>query len=115
MYEAFCAAFDLEGRVWYRVLEAAPFAGKAVLEIGARLVGVYSRNLKSLSMNGDDFEEMVPLIAKDRLIVAESGIKTAEDVARLKALGVHAMLVGESFSGQVDLEKVTKTLAEAGR
>ena len=99
-------------------------ASAAALQLGSppiprtRLIGreaerAHARILHS--MNGDAFEEMVPLIPKDRLIVADSGIKTAEDVARLKALGVHAMLVGESFLRQADVEKAAKTLAEAGR
>jgi indole-3-glycerol phosphate synthase len=66
-------------------------------------------------MDPKAFEKIVPSIPKDRLIVAESGIKTAGDVKALKALGVHAMLVGESLLRQPDLEAAAKTLVEAGR
>jgi indole-3-glycerol phosphate synthase len=87
----------------------------AALGSGATAVGINSRNLKDLSMNPDAFEELLPLVPKDRLAVAESGIKTAEDVKRLKALGAHAVLVGESLLRQPDLEQAAKILVEAGR
>ena len=88
---------------------------RAALDSGAEMVGVNSRNLKDLSMDPRAFEKMVPLIPRDRLIVAESGIKTADDVRALKALGVHAVLVGESLLRQPDIEAAAKILVEAGR
>jgi indole-3-glycerol phosphate synthase len=84
------------------------------LAVGADMIGVNSRNLKDLTMNAAAFEEMIPLIPRDRTIVAESGIKTVEDVRRLRALGVHAVLVGESLLKQPDLERATKILSRAG-
>jgi indole-3-glycerol phosphate synthase len=87
---------------------------RIALDAGARAVGVNSRNLKDLSMDPAAFEKMLPLLPRDRLTVAESGIKTAEDVARLKALGASAMLVGESLLKQPDLERAAETLARAG-
>lgn len=88
---------------------------ETALSFGAEMVGVNSRNLKDLTMNHSAFEEMVPLIPKGRVIVAESGIKTPDDVRRLRALGVHAVLVGESLLKQPDLESAAKVLAEVGR
>lgn len=88
---------------------------RAAVDLGARVVGVNSRNLKDLSMTPRAFEEMLPLIPKDRVIVAESGLKTADDVRRVKALGAAAVLVGESFLRQPDLEQAAKILVEAGR
>lgn len=93
----------------------SPDEVKAAVDAGADVIGINSRNLKDLSMNPGAFEKMVPLIPRDKLIVAESGIKTAGDVKALKALGVHAMLVGESLLKQPDLEAAAKLLVEAGR
>jgi pyridoxal biosynthesis lyase PdxS len=49
------------------------------------------------------------------VVVAESGIKTPDDVERLTVLGVNAMLVGESLLKQKDLESAARTLAAAER
>ncbi|MET0814998.1 MAG: indole-3-glycerol-phosphate synthase TrpC, partial [Pseudoxanthomonas sp.] len=40
---------------------------------------------------------MKDAVPKDRLLVTESGIVVAEDIARMRAAGVHAFLVGETF------------------
>ena len=47
--------------------------------------------------------------------VAESGIKTAEDVKKVRALGARAVLVGESLLRQNDLESAARILVEAGQ
>lgn len=82
---------------------------------GARLIGINSRNLKDLSMDGTMFEKLVPRIPEGRIVIAESGIKTPADVEKLKNLNVSAMLVGESLLRQPDLEKAAKILADAGK
>ena len=48
-------------------------------------------------MNMNLAAEMRPLIPADRVVVGESGIRTAEDVVRLKAAGIDAILVGETL------------------
>jgi indole-3-glycerol phosphate synthase len=50
------------------------------------------------------------LVPKDRIIVGESGISTPGDIARLKALGISALLVGESLMRQPDVEAATRAL-----
>jgi indole-3-glycerol phosphate synthase len=82
---------------------------------GADMVGINSRNLSDLTMNPSAFRTMIPLIPRRCLRVAESGIKTPRDVTELKNIGADAMLVGESFLRQNDLEKAARTLARAGR
>lgn len=64
---------------------------------GANIVGVNHRDLGTFEMNMDLAARMRPLIPPDRLVVAESGIKTADDVRRLRAAGIDAILVGESL------------------
>lgn len=70
--------------------------GRAVAA-GAQLVGLNHRDLKTFAMNMDLAAQMRPLIPADRLVVAESGIKTADDVRRLRAAGIDAILVGETL------------------
>jgi Indole-3-glycerol phosphate synthase len=62
---------------------------------GARIVGVNHRDLRTFEMNMDLAVAMRPLVPPDRLVVAESGIRTADDVRRLRAAGIDAILVGE--------------------
>lgn len=87
----------------------------AVLAAGKALVGINSRNLKDLSMDPRAFERIVPKVPRGRPVVAESGIKTEEDVRRLRRLGVRAMLVGESFLRQGDLQEAAAALVRAGK
>lgn len=84
------------------------------VDLGAPFIGVNSRNLKTLEMSPRLFDELIPRVPRDRGVVAESGIRTVDDVRRLKALGAHAMLVGESLLKQGDLEEGARTLVKAG-
>ena len=62
---------------------------------GARIIGVNHRDLRTFDMNMDLAVAMRPHIPPDRLVVAESGIRTVDDVRKLRAAGVDAILVGE--------------------
>lgn len=74
-----------------------------VLAAGALLVGVNNRNLHTFEVDLEHTLRMRERIPADRVLVAESGIKTRADAARLEAAGVQAMLVGESLMRQSDL------------
>lgn len=65
--------------------------------LGAELVGVNARNLKTLEVDPDTFGRLAPGIPDDRVLVAESGITGPQDVARFVGLGARAVLVGESL------------------
>ena len=65
--------------------------------LGAELIGVNARNLKTLAVDNDTFGRLAPLIPDDRVKVAESGIFGAEDVKRFVAEGARAVLVGEAL------------------
>lgn len=64
---------------------------------GADIVGVNSRNLKTLEVNLGLHEELVGMIPAGVTSVAESGLRTAADLTRLRAAGYHAFLIGEHF------------------
>jgi indole-3-glycerol phosphate synthase len=82
---------------------------------GACLIGINSRNLDTLAMDPRAFRALVPRAPRNSVLVAESGIKTPEDVRGVAALGVHAMLVGESLLKQKDLETAASALVAAGK
>ncbi|KFN51855.1 hypothetical protein N790_13715 [Arenimonas malthae CC-JY-1] len=67
------------------------------LQVGAPLVGINNRSLRTFEVSLDTTLGLKPAVPADRLLVTESGIATRDDVARMRAAGVHAFLVGESF------------------
>ena len=73
-----------------------------VLDLGATLVGINNRNLKTMTTDLDTVLRLREQVPDEVVLVAESGIKTRADVERLEAAGVAAMLVGESLLTQPD-------------
>ena len=65
--------------------------------LGAELIGVNARNLKTLDVDPATFGRLAQQIPDDRVKVAESGITGPEDVRRLVAEGARAVLVGEAL------------------
>jgi indole-3-glycerol phosphate synthase len=65
--------------------------------LGAELVGVNARNLKTLAVDDGTFGRLAPLVPADRVLVAESGIGGVADVERFVAEGARAVLVGEAL------------------
>jgi indole-3-glycerol phosphate synthase len=72
------------------------------LDAGARLVGVNSRNLRTLRVDPGVFDTVAASLPPDVTAVAESGIGRREDLTRLAAAGYHAFLVGERLIVQTD-------------
>ncbi len=65
--------------------------------LGADLIGVNARNLKTLEVDPDAFGRLAPLVPGDRVLVAESGISGPTDVKRYVAEGADVVLVGEAL------------------
>ena len=65
--------------------------------LGAELVGVNARNLKTLAVDDTTFGRLAPLVPDDRVLVAESGISGPTDVKRFVSEGARAVLVGEAL------------------
>lgn len=70
---------------------------ESAMDISPRIVGVNSRNLKTLEVSASVFEELIPAIPSSVIRVAESGISTHADVAQAQKAGATAILVGESL------------------
>lgn len=72
------------------------------LEAGARIIGVNNRNLKNFTVDTDNSLKLRKLIPKDVLFVSESGVKTPQDVQKLREIGADAVLIGETLMRAVD-------------
>jgi indole-3-glycerol phosphate synthase len=67
------------------------------MEISPRIVGVNSRNLKTLDVDSKAFADLLPQIPQEVIKVAESGISTRADVEFAEKCGAQAILVGEAL------------------
>ena len=82
------------------------------ISLGFDLIGVNSRDLRTFSVRTDVFFELASAIPKDAVKVAESGIRTAEDIASLRAAGYDAFLIGETLMRQPDPAAALATLLD---
>ncbi len=83
------------------------------LALQTRLIGVNNRDLKTLATDLGTSETLVPLIPADRIPVAESGIRTPEDVRRMSRAGARCLLVGEHLLRQKDVTAAARELIHA--
>lgn len=80
--------------------------------LGAEVIGINNRDLRTLETDLARTEEMAPLAPAGVVLVGESGVGTPEDVRRLSGL-VDALLVGSSLSGAPDPAEAARELATA--
>jgi indole-3-glycerol phosphate synthase len=88
-------AHGLDMAVLVEVHDEAEMA--RALKLKTPLIGVNNRNLRSFEVSIDTTLSLLAQVPPERLLVTESGIATRDEVARLRAAGVHAFLVGEAF------------------
>ena len=75
------------------------------LRAGARILGVNNRNLKDFTVDTENSRRLRRMVPKDVLFVSESGVRTPEDVQKLRECGVDAVLVGEALMRAEDKKK----------
>ena len=74
------------------------------------LVGINNRNLKTMEITLDIGDEMLPHLPGDRIAIAESGLFTPEDLARMAKSGARCFLIGESLMRADDVAAATRAI-----
>ncbi|MBT7293026.1 MAG: indole-3-glycerol phosphate synthase TrpC [Rhodospirillaceae bacterium] len=87
----------------------APELARAV-DIGATLIGINNRNLKTLAVDLATTERLLPDVPAGSDVVCESGLNSHADLIRMSKAGARRFLVGESLMRQADVTAATRTL-----
>lgn len=85
---------------------------RVAIDIGAKVIGVNNRNLRTLVVDVHASESLVAMMPKGVVAVSESGLKSPADLARLSALGYGAFLIGERFMTDPDPGAALASLLE---
>jgi len=104
-YMAICDELGLSALVETHDEEEVQMA----LRAGARVLGVNNRNLKDFTVNTDNSRRLREMIPRNVIFVSESGVKDADDIAKLREIGADAVLIGETL---MRAEDKTAKLAE---
>ena len=85
------------------------------LEVGASIIGVNARNLKTLEVNRSTVEQVIDVIPQNVVAVAESGVAKAHDVFEYAKWGADAVLVGEALVTSGDPRSSIQDMVSAGQ
>ena len=85
----------------------------AALASGARVIGINNRDLRTFETDLGVTERLAPRVPEGVVVVAESGIFTRTDMARLAASGAQAFLIGESLMREADMAGALRRLRRA--
>jgi indole-3-glycerol phosphate synthase len=80
------------------------------LAVNAKIIGINNRDLHTFHVDLQVTTRLIKAIPQGKLVISESGIKSHEDIMFLKSIGVHAVLVGETFMVARDIGAKVKEL-----
>lgn len=83
--------------------------------VGARIVGVNVRNLKTLEVDNSNFEKLAQLLPEHAVTIAESGVLSAQDVADYASHGAQAILVGEALVKSGEPSETVQLFRQTGQ
>jgi indole-3-glycerol phosphate synthase len=83
-------------------------------EAGARIIGINNRDLATFVTDIGVSVRLAPHVRPEAVTVSESGIHSSEDIARLRAVGIRSVLIGESFMRSVDPGAALRAMLELG-
>jgi len=86
---------------------------EAATMAGAKLIGINNRNLSSFKTDIEISERLASLLTQDQVVLAESGIKSREDIEKLMDVGIRNFLIGESLVRAPDTTAFLQTLLGA--
>jgi len=85
------------------------------INLGAKLIGINNRDLKTFTVDLETTARLADMVSDDVVLVAESGIKSADDVKHMGQLGAHAVLVGESLVKSDDMVQSVRAFSSQVR
>ncbi|HYH91995.1 MAG TPA: tryptophan synthase subunit beta [Candidatus Saccharimonadales bacterium] len=85
------------------------------VESGARLIGLNNRDLRTLEVDTELAARLRAMVPDDRLVIAESGVRDRDTIARWRAVGFDGALVGEAFMRAPDPAAAVRSFVSAGR
>ena len=107
-------SFDEDGlRRTNALLAREPHANEA--QCGQLLVGVNTRNLRTLNVDGQRLDALASLLPAQATCVAESGIHNSDDVAHVASIGYRMALVGSALMRSDDPQQLVAGMVSAGR
>jgi len=80
------------------------------MKLKSRLIGINNRNLKTLKTDIRTTVQLAPMVPSDYLLVCESGLKTASDLALMAKSGPRCFLIGEALMSQSDVQSAVKKI-----
>ncbi|MDR0580089.1 MAG: indole-3-glycerol phosphate synthase TrpC [Campylobacteraceae bacterium] len=80
------------------------------ISAGSDIIGINHRNLETFEMDMSLSEKLLPLIPKDKIVVAESGLNDKDTIINLSSIGIDAFLIGEYFMRQDDIESAVRDI-----
>lgn len=83
---------------------------QVALDAGAQMVGVNNRNLKNFTVDPTNCLRLREAVPRDKIFIAESGIKNHDDISKLQKAGVNGVLIGETLMRAHDKVKMISEL-----